>query len=132
MHIPAPTSPACAPEVPDLTDEQWHRITPLLPEMHDHAPRRGRPCVDIRRVVNSVRWVLHTGRPWHALPKRYAAYQTVHRYYLRWKRSGVLARIAFELFETDAMLSRPATRKSETGGTQFPSTSVVALTRTTT
>ncbi|MFM0738823.1 transposase [Paraburkholderia xenovorans] len=93
----------------DLSDEQWRRIVPLLPEMERHAPRRGRPGVDVRFVVDSVLWVLRTGKPWSALPERYAAYQTAHRYYLRWKKSGVLANIVMTLFGTDTMLSRATT-----------------------
>jgi transposase len=109
------TSPRFAASRPghDLSDEQWERIVPLLPELKYHEPRRGRPCVDLRRVVNSVLWVLHTGRPWNAMPDRYAPYQTAHRYYLRWLKSGVLARVAIELFDTDAVLGRFATRKRE-------------------
>lgn len=109
------TSPRFAAARPgqDLSDEQWERIVPLLPELKDHEPRRGRPCVDIRRVVNSVLWVLHTGRPWNAMPERYAPYQTAHRYYLRWLKSGVLGRVAVELFDTDAVLGRFATRKRD-------------------
>ncbi|NYH26511.1 transposase [Paraburkholderia bryophila] len=108
-----------APAVHDLTDEQWHRIVPLLPEMKEHGPRRGRPSIDIRRVMNSVMWVLRTRAPWSAMPERYAPYQTAHRYYLRWKKSGVLADIAFTLFGSDAMLERPLTRRSDVRAAQI-------------
>lgn len=100
------------PTTYDLTDEQWHRIVPLLPEMKALGPRRGRPSIDIRWVVNSVMWVLHARAPWSTMPERYAPYQTAHRYYLRWKKSGVLADIVFTLFGTDAILERPITRRS--------------------
>ena len=113
MDTPPSNPLARSTAIQDLTDEQWHRIVPLLPEMKDHGPRRGRPSIDIRCVVNSVLWVLHTGKPWHAMPDRYAPYQTAHRYYLRWKNSGVLANIAFALFDTDAMLARPLSRRSD-------------------
>jgi transposase len=100
------------PAYQDLTDEQWQSIAPLLPEMLDHGPRRGRPTIDTRRVLNSVMWMLHTRAPWSAMPERYVAYQTAHRYYLRWKRSGVLRAVALALFETDAILERRILRKS--------------------
>jgi transposase len=102
--------------IQDLTDEQWQRIAPLLPEMLDRPPRRGRPAIDIRWVLDSVMWVLRTREPWSAMPKRYVPYQTAHRYYLRWKRSGVLGRVVFTLFSTDAMLERRVTRKGDTRG----------------
>ena len=113
MNIPASNPSPHSPPIRDLTDEQWHRIAPLLPEMQEHGPRRGRPSIDIRWVMNSVMWVLHARAPWSAMPERYAPYQTAHRYYLRWKKSGVLASIAFALFGTDAMLERPITRRSD-------------------
>ena len=114
MNTLASNPPSPLPTVHDLTDEQWHRIVPLLPEMKEHGPRRGRPSIDIRWVVNSVMWVLRSRAPWSAMPERYAPYQTAHRYYLRWKKSGVLADIALTLFGTDAMLDRPLTRRSDT------------------
>lgn len=43
-------------------------------------------------------------------------YQTAHRYYLRWKRSGVLAAITLTLFKTEEILERRVTRKSGTLG----------------
>jgi hypothetical protein len=48
------------------------------------------------------------------MPEHYVPYQTAHRYYLRWKRSGVMAAIALALYRTDELLERPATRKSRT------------------
>jgi transposase len=110
MNTAPANLPAHRPSIQDLTDEQWQSIAPLLPEMLDHGPRRGRPNINIRWVLNSVMWVLHTRAPWSAMPERYVAYQTAHRYYLRWKRSGVLAAIALALFKTDAILERPITR----------------------
>jgi transposase len=100
--------------IQDLTDEQWQRIAPLLPEMLDRAPRRGRPVIDTRKVMNSVIWVLCTRKPWSAMPHRYVPYQTAHRYYLRWKRSGVLGHIVLMLFQTDVILERRVTRRGET------------------
>jgi transposase len=111
MNTSASKSQSHPPPAYDLTDEQWRRIVPLLPEMKEHGPRRGRPCIDIRWVVNSVMWVLHARAPWSAMPKCYAPYQTAHRYYLRWKKSGVLANIVLALFETDTLLERPVTRR---------------------
>lgn len=116
MNTPASESqPDPQPYLPpncDLTDEQWHRIVPLLPEMKEHGPRRGRPSIDIRWVVNSVMWVLHARAPWSAMPEHYAPYQTAHRYYLRWKKSGVLADIVFTLFGSVAIMDRPFARRN--------------------
>jgi hypothetical protein len=37
----------------DLTDEEWARLEPLLP---DQTPRRGGRWADHRRVINGVFW----------------------------------------------------------------------------
>jgi transposase len=113
MNIPASSSHALYPHVNVLTDEQWRRIAPLLPEMRENGPKRGRPTNDIRRVVDSVMWVLRTRAPWSAMPDGYAPYQTAHRYYLRWKNSGVLAAVARALFGSEAILETRIVRNSQ-------------------
>ena len=42
----------------DLTDFEWSVIEPLLP----NKPR-GVPCVDDRRVLNGIMWVLRSAAP---------------------------------------------------------------------
>ena len=106
------------PPVEELSDAQWERIVPLLPELNQGVVRRGRPCVNLRGVVNSVLWVLRTGKAWNAMPAYYPPYQTSHRYYLRWRDAGVLSDIAFELFRTDAVLTRYVSRKRDAHETQ--------------
>jgi transposase len=108
-HSPAPF----VLPVEELSDAQWERIVPLLPELNQSVVRRGRPCVNLRGVVNSVLWVLRTGKAWNAMPANYPPYQTSHRYYLRWREAGVLSDIAFELFRTDAVLTRYVSRKRD-------------------
>src|SRR5690606_26178532 len=76
----------------DLTDAQWAAIEPLFrPQVR--ADRRGRPWIDPRAVLNGVLWVLRTGAPWHDLPRRYPPYQTCHRRFQHWQRSGRLDRL---------------------------------------
>ena len=75
----------------DLTPEQWNVADPLLPADPVRKDRRGRPWSDRRPVLNGVLWILRTGAPWKDLPARYGAYQTVHRRFQHWVRSGALA-----------------------------------------
>lgn len=75
----------------DLTPEQWHVVDPLLPADPVRKDRRGRPWSDRQQVLNGVLWILRTGAPWKDLPARYGAYQTVHRRFQHWVRSGALA-----------------------------------------
>ena len=44
-------------------------------------------------VLNGVLWVLRTGAPWADLPSRYPPYQTCHRRFRLWQRSGRLDRL---------------------------------------
>jgi putative transposase len=49
----------------DLTDAQWARLAPLLPD----AKPGGHPrTVDLREVVNAAVYVLRDGCRWRALP----------------------------------------------------------------
>ena len=46
----------------ELSDRQWKRLEPLLPQPRHHG-RRGRPSKDHRRIFNGILWRLHTGAP---------------------------------------------------------------------
>ncbi len=73
----------------DLTDEQWFILQPLIPDPPRRPDGKGRPWRNTRDVLNGVLWVLRTGAPWHDLPERYPPYQTCHRRFQQWVRSGV-------------------------------------------
>lgn len=74
----------------DLTDAQWEILENLIPEPMTRSDRRGRPWKERRAVLNGVLWVLRTGAPWADVPDRYPAYQTCHRRFQQWVRSGVM------------------------------------------
>jgi transposase len=82
----------------DLTDAQWAVLEPIF-RPRRRADGRGRPWMDPRRVLNGVLWVLRTGAPWHDLPGRYPPYQTCHRRFQQWQRSGRLDRLLQRLAE---------------------------------
>jgi transposase len=82
----------------DLTDAQWAVLDPLFRPQR-RSDGRGRPWRDTRAVVNGVLWVLRTGAPWHDLPNRYPPYQTCHRRFQHWQRSGVLLQLLQKLAE---------------------------------
>ena len=58
---------------------------------------RGRPWSDRRKVLNGVLWILRTGAPWQDLPPRYGPYQTAHRRFQHWVRSGVIEQLLLAL-----------------------------------
>jgi transposase len=77
----------------DLTEEQWKVISAILPKDPVRRDRRGRPWSDRRTVFNGILWILRTGAPWQDLPERYGKYQTVHRRFQNWVRSGVMEKV---------------------------------------
>ena len=74
----------------DLTDQQWNIVEPILPPDLVREDGRGRPWSDRRKVLEGVLWILRTGAPWKDLPPRYGPYQTAHRRFQHWVRSGVM------------------------------------------
>jgi transposase len=77
----------------DLTDEQWDVLKPILPVPPRRPDGRGRPWRDPRAILNGMLWILRTGAPWKDLPPRDPPYQTGHRRFQYWVRSGIFERI---------------------------------------
>jgi transposase len=53
-----------------LSDAQWARIAPHLPRRKGTS-RGGRPPADPRTCFEGILWILWTGAPWRALPRKY-------------------------------------------------------------
>ena len=67
----------------DLTDVEWERIRPLLPQ----PARRGRrPGVDLRESLNAIRYLARTGCGWRMLPVHFGPWQTVYWWFRRFVR----------------------------------------------
>src|SRR5215510_11911594 len=93
MALPAASYPR------DLTDERWDLIGRFLPEPVRRADGRGRPWRENRAVLNGILWILRTGAPWADLPERYPSYQTCHRRFQQWVRSGFMRGVLEALAE---------------------------------
>jgi transposase len=78
----------------DLTETQWQRLKPLLPEP---SPKGGRPARDHRTVINGILWILRTGAPWRDLPDRYGAWSTVASRFYTWRKNGLWREILEKL-----------------------------------
>ncbi|MBC8745662.1 transposase [Paraburkholderia sp. WC7.3g] len=81
----------------EITDEEWQRVAPLLPELRPRIEMRGRPLADTRSVLNGVLWVMYSGATWSAIPRRYPSYQTCHRRFKSWYESGALKPVTEQL-----------------------------------
>src|SRR6266436_3327996 len=82
----------------DLTEAQWQVLRPLLTPQR-RPDGRGRPWRDARAVLNGILFILRTGAPWADLPDRYPPYQTCHRRFQQWVRSGVIRGVLAGLAE---------------------------------
>ena len=67
----------------DLTDEEWERIRPLLPRP---AKKGRKPEVDLREVVNAIRYMARSGGGWRMLPNNFPPWQTVYWWFRRFVR----------------------------------------------
>ncbi len=71
-----------------LTEEQFHKIKPLLP----NKPR-GVPRADDRRVLSGIIYCLKRGYRWSDVPIEYGPAKTLYNRYKRWSEAGVFERI---------------------------------------
>ncbi|HEV3340116.1 MAG TPA: transposase [Pirellulales bacterium] len=80
-----------------VSDEAWERVYPIL--LEDCPPRKGpgRKPADWRRVLNGIIYRLRTGCHWNKLPKEFGDDSTIHRWYQRWNKNGVMSRVLSEL-----------------------------------
>lgn len=76
----------------EVPDELWERIEPILLE---HWPRKveGRPPADWRAALNGIIFRLRTGAQWDQLPRHFGAKSTVHDWFQRWNKAGIMERI---------------------------------------
>ncbi len=81
----------------ELTQEQWAAVRELIPEPPRRADGRGRPWRDTRAVLEGIVWVLRSGARWKDLPERFPPYQTCHRRFQQWVRSGVMRQVLWTL-----------------------------------
>jgi transposase len=75
-----------------LTDAQFARLQPLLP----NKPR-GVPRVDDRRVISGIVHVIRHGLMWRDAPAAYGPHKTLYNRFVRWSAAGVFGRIFAEL-----------------------------------
>ncbi len=84
----------------DLTDDEWARLRPLLPEPEPGG--RGRRRRDQRQVVDGILWRTRTRAPWRDLPERYGPWQTCYERYRRWVDDGTWPRVLDHLHRPGA------------------------------
>jgi transposase len=81
-----------------LTDEQWGRVAPHLPE-HPPSPKGGRPRADDRACLEGILWLLRTGARWQDIPADLPSGSTCWRRLREWAAEEVLQDVQALLVE---------------------------------
>jgi putative transposase len=77
-----------------LTNAQWRLLKPFICV----EGKRGRQFKsNIRKVVNGILYVSHTGCQWRSLPREFGPWTRVWSQVRRWSRNGTWARLLAEL-----------------------------------
>ena len=71
----------------ELTDEQWLRIAPHLPE-HPRSPKGGRTPAPARACFEGLLWILRTGARWKDMPDCFPSGPTCWRRLRDWDECG--------------------------------------------
>lgn len=75
-----------------ITDDMWKLIEPVL--LEDAPPSAtGRPREDWRRLLDGIIFRLRTGCQWNKLPQEFGDDSTIHRWFQRWNKNGVMERL---------------------------------------
>jgi transposase len=75
-----------------LTDEQWERIGPSLPQ-HPASPQGGRPRAPDRECLEGILWLLRTGARWQDIPVDLPSGSTCWRRLQEWAGEGILEQL---------------------------------------
>ncbi|MEU1802759.1 transposase [Streptomyces sp. NPDC019937] len=73
-----------------LTDAQWARIEPLLP---DRTPKRGGRWRDHREVIDTIAFKFQTGTQCVHLPEKYGNWRGVYNRLRMWAVDGTWERV---------------------------------------
>ena len=85
--------PKPLPTIWEVSDELWARIEPILRADWQPSPNGGQPPADWRRMFNGIIHRLRSGCQWNHLPREFGSDRTIHRWFQRWCRNGVMERI---------------------------------------
>lgn len=99
-----------APRFVPMTDAQWKSIAATVESTRG---RCGGQRTDLRRTVEAVRWVLHTGGKWRDIPVELGAGSTSWRWYERWCGDGTWEKVV-------AALGLPPTKLDRSPGHRPP------------
>lgn len=77
----------------EVPDELWSRIEPVLQADWRPSPKGGQPPKDWRPMLNGIIHRLRSGCQWNRLPRHFGPDRTIHRWFQRWCRNGVMEKV---------------------------------------
>jgi transposase len=109
----------------DVTDAEWEVLAPFLPPPSRHGRHRK---WDMREIVNAIFYALRAGCAWSLLPKCFAPWPTVYRWFARFRDDGTWEainhhlvmfdreRVGREASPTAAVIDSQSVKTTESGG----------------
>lgn len=88
-----------------LSDEQWERVEPHLPE-HPVSAKGGRPRADDRECLEGILWLLRTGARWQDIPVDLPSGSTCWRRLQEWSGEETLQDIQAILIQELAEMGK--------------------------
>ena len=82
-----------------IPDELWAIIEPILCEFWPRK-KEGRPAANWRTVLEGIIFRMRSGCQWNQLPEEFGSKSTVHDWFQRWNRGGVMEKIWTTLVES--------------------------------
>src|SRR5271165_4432248 len=108
----------------DLTDDQWALLEPLVLAFENRVRPGPERTVDLREVINTLRYHNRTGCQWALLPHDLLPKSTVYDYFTKWRDHGLLQKIVSVLREK---IRRSTPTKAEPEQMREPTPSAVCV-----
>ena len=71
----------------DMSKNGWQQLRKyFIPSKH--AKKGGRPCANLKEIINALLYVVKTGCSWRSLPHDLPCWQTVYGYFNAWSKDG--------------------------------------------
>src|ERR1700683_3596254 len=96
------------PYLTDLSDAQWALLEPLLLAFENRVRPGPEREVDLREVVNTLRYINRTSCQWALIPHDLLPKSTVYDYFVKWRDHGILIKINQVLREQVRQQTPPA------------------------